>query len=1285
MGARGRRRAVGTSLACAALLLLAGPASATSNTTIGFDNLSAGTIVGTQYQSAGLVLGKASDFGQSSPGQGDCGSPTVQSGGAPSPPPSLPNYAQLAACNAAPVGAPAQYYAGTYASLQSYPRGSFSVEVVNLNAAGPSVAMSVTGYNSAGQLVATGSGSATATWSTITASQTSGSPAPATIKYVFITTSNSAGGAPRIAIDDVSFDQAGAPLSASGTPISATAGSPFSGPVATITDNDPTALAGDFTASINWGDGTSTFGTVGGSGGTFTVTGSHTWGTAGSFPVQVAITKVNGRTTAADTTAQVAPGGGGATNPTASGAVITPKPTAGGLVTLSGAGSTPGRGRIISFDWGFGGGGTTTSTGTNPTAHFIFKPGFHVVTLKVTNSGGQQSTSKFGVNVGNTGIVAFLPDGGQGPCQPSYDNGNVHIIAECIQTLSGGGYVVESRQLDLNGMTLEPKAGGEGIYKILPFKELGIGSGTHLSGPPTNVVLLNTPIGDMVLGGLDLTANPINLTFTAYQPPHITLGHGRRAVTADDSDNKTLLMQLGVGKQCTAGVKDPTCCPPNPGPTTACATLPGGFPLTGQVSVYLNNKGQSLFDVQVGLDLSAVNFEATGALEVVADPVNGINLNSLHFAIPSAGLANIFQVKNASFVYYFPSDPDASKRDTWQAKGTIIFGPLSQPSLAGELDFQKGQFHKASMVFTAPSGTGVPIYPGILLNQIGATVGVNPLEFGGQLGASIATQLELSLAFLYSAPTDTQLGFFGGQGQLSLQDDKIATLAADVYSDGYTDAALDIDLHFPFSSDDPVVKVTGHIGFWDEPSSGRWEADGSVALKLWIISAEVAGLVNNQYVAGCADISGFGVQGRYAFADGSIGGGVFGFSNCDDQLKQYKEKPVTPHTGGFVGGGSAADLAVRGLTAAATRGGGTITLPGGTDGEELLIASNGTPSVVIYGPGHRLYASPTTPGHYTTTGGQFFSAIAPDGHHVIVFLRHPQGGVYNIQPTAQSAPLTGVATAQDVPPARITVHVTHRRGRAWALAYRIANYVTGTRVQFVERGRDSTHVLGTASQSSGTIAFVPQDAIGRHRAIVAYLRTAGGNPLRTVTVGSYTAPAAIRPGPLLGLRFVRTGTGATLSWAPSAGARRYFVLVRGSDGRVISTFLAAGRRRLLIGGVLASERFTARVTPQGGPNLLPGRTGTISLAAAGPGKTELLVCAHGRCTGTVVNVTLVTKAGEVLATLTRGRSVRARGIASDLRGPGQLSLAVGRPLARGRYTVTLRYRRTTVTRQLTLH
>ena len=46
--------------------------------------------------------------------------------------------------------------------------------------------------------------------------------------------------------------------------------------VATFTDSDTTDTAGGFTASINWGDGITTNGTVTGSNGSFSVTGGHT-------------------------------------------------------------------------------------------------------------------------------------------------------------------------------------------------------------------------------------------------------------------------------------------------------------------------------------------------------------------------------------------------------------------------------------------------------------------------------------------------------------------------------------------------------------------------------------------------------------------------------------------------------------------------------------------------------------------------------------------------------------------------------------------------------------------------------------------------------------------------------------------------------------------------------------------------------------------------------------------------------------------------------------------------
>jgi hypothetical protein len=78
----------------------------------------------------------------------------------------------------------------------------------------------------------------------------------------------------------------------SGTPVafSAQQGVPFSGAVATFTDTDTTNVPSDFTATINWGDGTTTAGTVAGGGGTFTVSGTHTYAGTGAFSVTVTLT-----------------------------------------------------------------------------------------------------------------------------------------------------------------------------------------------------------------------------------------------------------------------------------------------------------------------------------------------------------------------------------------------------------------------------------------------------------------------------------------------------------------------------------------------------------------------------------------------------------------------------------------------------------------------------------------------------------------------------------------------------------------------------------------------------------------------------------------------------------------------------------------------------------------------------------------------------------------------------------------------------------------------------------
>ena len=64
----------------------------------------------------------------------------------------------------------------------------------------------------------------------------------------------------------------------------------FSGTVATFTDTNTSNTVADFTATINWGDGTPvSAGTVTGSAGNFSVSGSHTYATSGPFTITVTL------------------------------------------------------------------------------------------------------------------------------------------------------------------------------------------------------------------------------------------------------------------------------------------------------------------------------------------------------------------------------------------------------------------------------------------------------------------------------------------------------------------------------------------------------------------------------------------------------------------------------------------------------------------------------------------------------------------------------------------------------------------------------------------------------------------------------------------------------------------------------------------------------------------------------------------------------------------------------------------------------------------------------------
>jgi len=185
--------------------------------------------------------------------------------------------------------------------------------------------------------------------------------------------------------------------------------------VATFTDTDPNWSAGLFTATINWGDGTTDSGEVGGSDGSFTVSGSHVYAQPGAYTAQVSVTD-------------------GFTTVTANGAAtvsVAPLTVSGGAVEGAVAGSAvsstwatftdanpneAASSYTATIDWGDNSGATTgTVTGFDGTfvvsgGHSYATAGTYTVTVSVTDPQGTNASATSTAQVGDivAGVKASL-------------------------------------------------------------------------------------------------------------------------------------------------------------------------------------------------------------------------------------------------------------------------------------------------------------------------------------------------------------------------------------------------------------------------------------------------------------------------------------------------------------------------------------------------------------------------------------------------------------------------------------------------------------------------------------------------------------------------------------------------------------------------------------------------------------------------------------------------------------------------------------------------------------
>ncbi len=281
--------------------------------------------------------------------------------------------------------------------------------------------------------------------------------------------------------------------------------------VATFTDANPACPVADYSASIDWGDGTTSAGTITlVSGCTYTVSGTHTYTTAGSHAISATIDDDGGATAMASSTVKVV-------------GVVTVSGTT--IHCLAGTSCTPMVATITDSDgdsctnftatiaWGDGSTSAGSVSGTNASLgcsvsgmHTYLFPGTYTTTTSVQDSDGTSGSGQ------GTAIV-----NGFAPSTPNttIDAGNSGnscagtnlVIAAGIHVGSGGGINDTFSFQDLTTGTLFRSAAG---FQVLSVVRTGSGrfngSGNTAvvygsQGQGAQTVYVRMDLADLALGG----------------------------------------------------------------------------------------------------------------------------------------------------------------------------------------------------------------------------------------------------------------------------------------------------------------------------------------------------------------------------------------------------------------------------------------------------------------------------------------------------------------------------------------------------------------------------------------------------------------------------------------------------------------------------------------------------------------------------------------------------------------------------------------------------------------
>ena len=328
-----------------------------------------------------------------------------------------------------------------------------------------------------------------------------------------------------------------APVTVTGTNLNPSAGLPFAAIVATFIDANPFGIASDFTATINWGDGQSSTGSVrddplGG----FEVSGSHTYATGGAFTTTVTVRETGEGTHVGNATARVS---------------TTDQPLTATGVTLSATEDLPFTGVVATFtdadpngsasdfgalvDWGDG----KTSTGVIATnagggftiigTHSYANPGFFPVVVNIRDIGGSSATANSSAQVAqhiNQSPVAI--------------NNSYRVNEDAALTVfAAQGILVNDT--DVDGDTLSALLIATPAHGTLAFSDNGSFAyvpNANFFGADSFTYKANDGSADSNLATVNITIHPVNDTPVAVNDTATTDEDSRVVVkiVANDSD-----------------------------------------------------------------------------------------------------------------------------------------------------------------------------------------------------------------------------------------------------------------------------------------------------------------------------------------------------------------------------------------------------------------------------------------------------------------------------------------------------------------------------------------------------------------------------------------------------------------------------------------------------------------------------------------------------------------------------------------------------------------------------